>query len=68
MIKKFRRLINLLIAVIPMLAFGQTKGAIKEAIEAKYAVSQPTNDHKDLTTPGAVIDLLKDDLNLATTA
>ncbi len=66
--KKFRRLGALFIAAVPMLAFGETKGAIKEAIEAKYAVSQPTNDHKDLTTPGAVIDLLKDDLNLATTA
>ena len=51
-----------------MLGFGQTKGAIKQAIEAKYTLAQPTNDHKDLTAAGAVIDLIKDNLDLATTA
>jgi hypothetical protein len=66
--KTFCRFIKLAIAVIPMLAFGQTKGAIKQAIEGQYALAQPTNDHKDLTAPGAVIDLIKDDLDLTTTA
>jgi hypothetical protein len=45
------------------LTFAQgTKLPIQQAIEAKYAVTKPTADHKDMIIPGAVIDLLKDDL------
>jgi len=43
--------------------FGQgTKLPIQQAIEAKYAVTKPTADHKDIVTAGAVIDLTKDNL------
>jgi hypothetical protein len=63
-----RRFIILFLATAPMLVFGQSKGAIKQAIEAKYILAQPTTDHRDITAPGAVIDLLKDDFTLSTVA
>ncbi|WP_158944675.1 hypothetical protein [Granulicella sp. S190] len=45
------------------IAFSQgTKLPIQQAIEAKYAVTKPTADHKDIVTAGAVIDLTKDNL------
>ncbi len=65
---KFESVVAILIAISPVTGFSQTKGAIKEAIQSKYAVSQPTDDHKALATAGAVIDLLKDDLGVVTTA
>ncbi len=44
-------------------AFSQgTKLPIQQAIEAKYTVTKPTADHKDIVTAGAVIDLTKDNL------
>ncbi len=45
-----------------------TKGALKQAITAQYVLAQPTDDRNDLTAAGAVIDLLKDNLVLGTTA
>jgi hypothetical protein len=57
-----------LFAITPVLALGQnTKQAIQQAIEAKYAVTKPTADHKDMVTAGAVIDLTKDNLPMYTT-
>jgi len=45
------------------IALGQgTKLPIQQAIEAKYGVTKPTADHKDIVTAGAVIDLTKDNL------
>jgi hypothetical protein len=45
------------------IALGQgTKLPIQQAIEAKYALTKPTADHKDIVTAGAVIDLTKDNL------
>jgi len=65
---KIRTIVTACLIWMPsMLAFGQTKGAIKQAIEAKYTLAQPTVDRKDLTAPGAVIVLLKDDLGIQTT-
>lgn len=47
-------------------ASGQgTKLPIQQSIEARYILSKPTADHKDIVTPGAVIDLLKDDLMMS---
>src|SRR5271168_4701670 len=44
-------------------ALGQgTKLPIQQAIEAKYTLTKPTADHKDIVTAGAVIDLTKDNL------
>jgi hypothetical protein len=65
--KHLRLASALLIAATQVLAFGQTKGAIKQAIEAKYPPAQANDERNDLTAAGAVIDLLKDDLVLATT-
>ena len=45
-------------------ALGQSKLPVQQAIEAQYSLTKPTADHKDMVTPGAVIDLLKDDLVL----
>jgi hypothetical protein len=65
--KHLRLAIALLIAAAPVLSCGQTKGAIKQAIEAKYPPAQVNDEGNDLTAAGAVIDLLKDDLLLSTT-
>jgi hypothetical protein len=57
-----------LLAIVASVAFGQnTKQAIQQAIEAKYAVTKPTADHKDMVTAGAVIDLSKDNLIMYST-
>jgi hypothetical protein len=50
----------------PILAVGQTKLPIQQAIEAQYPLTKATADHKDMVTPGAVIDLLKDNLIMFT--
>jgi len=53
-------------AISPVLALGQgTKLPIQQAIEAQYAVTKSTADHKDMVTAGAVIDLLKDNLTMS---
>jgi hypothetical protein len=50
-------------------ASGQgTKLPIQQAIEARYVLSKPTADHKDLVEPGVVVDLLKDDLLMSSVA
>jgi hypothetical protein len=50
------------LATAPVTIAQGTKLPIQQAIEAKYPLSKPTADHKDIVVPGAVIDLLKDDL------
>ena len=51
-----------LLIVAPAFLSAQTKLPIQQAIEAKYALTKPTADHKDIVTAGAVIDLTKDNL------
>jgi hypothetical protein len=52
-----------LVVMAPVLALAQgTRLSVQQAIEAKYAVSKPTADRKDVVTAGAVIDLTKDNL------
>src|ERR1700677_2744916 len=52
-----------LLALVPATGITQgTKLPVQQAIEAQFAVSKPTADHKDIVTAGAVIDLLKDNL------
>ncbi len=46
--------IALFLATAPTLVFGQSKGAIKQAIEAKFILAQPTADHKDISAAGSV--------------
>lgn len=60
--------IALFLATAPTLVFGQSKGAIKQAIEAKFILAQPTADHKDISAAGSVIDLLKDNFTISTVA
>lgn len=42
-----------------------TKGALQQAIAAKYPLGQPNADRSDLVASGAVLVLLKDDLGLS---
>ncbi len=65
---QFKPIVVALFVIAPASAFAQTKGAIKAAILSRYPVTQPTDDHKAVVTAGAVIDVLKDDLAVATTA
>ena len=50
------------LATAPVTIAQGTKLPIQQAIETKYTLSKSTADHKDIVVPGAVIDLLKDDL------
>ena len=55
------------IALLGMTAasgLGQTKLPIQQAIEAQFPLTKPTADHKDMVTAGAVIDLMKDNLEM----
>jgi len=51
-----------LLATFATGALCQTKLPVQQAIEAQFPVTKATYDHKDMVTPGAVIDLLKDNL------
>ncbi len=53
-----------LLLIFSPLAIGQTKLPIQQAIEKSYPLTKPSADHKDIVTPGAVIDLLKDNLTM----
>lgn len=58
---------SLLLMASPFV-IGQTKLPIQQAIENSYPLTKPSADHKDIVTPGAVIDLLKDNLTMYSVA
>jgi hypothetical protein len=55
-------LLSFSLSLLVPCVIAQTPQVIQQAVEAKYSVSKPTADHKDIVTSGAVIDLTKDGL------
>jgi hypothetical protein len=62
---------SFLLVLIPLAELGvspavsqNTKLPIQQAVEAQFPLTKPTADHKDMVTAGAVIDLLKDNLEM----